>query len=97
MKVYRKIIINMATGKIIKADSYEYSGPVCELKGGRQYVPPLPPPVKEEDPRVAQERERMRIKLKNMKGRRSTMLTGGMGVEEDPLLAKSTLLGGGTK
>jgi len=60
-------------------------------------VAPLPKPVTEDDPRVAEEKERMRIKLKNMKGRQSTLLTGGTGIEEDPLLAKSTLLGGGTK
>jgi len=29
MKVYRKIVLNMATGKIIHEDSYEYSGEVA--------------------------------------------------------------------
>jgi len=61
-------------------------------------VPTLPPaapaPPTEDDEAVkrAAEEERQRIRL--MKGRSSTILTGGSGVLDDPMLMRKTLLGG---
>lgn len=34
MKIYNKIVMNIATGEIIEEDSYEYDGPIAECKGG---------------------------------------------------------------
>lgn len=34
MKIYNRIVIDMRTYAVIEEDSFEYSGPVCELKGG---------------------------------------------------------------
>lgn len=96
MKIFDKILLDIATGDVIETESFDYNGPVVLLKGGGGYVPPLPEPVKEEDPRVVEAQNEMRIRLKNMKGRSSTLLTGGTGVEQEALL-KKPLLGGGSK
>lgn len=34
MKVYRKIVIDIATSRVLEADSFDYEGPVAEAKGG---------------------------------------------------------------
>lgn len=34
MRCYKKLVIDIATGKILRADSYEHYGPVTKLKGG---------------------------------------------------------------
>ena len=65
------------------------------LFGGKTpEVPPVPPAPTKDDPAVkkAAEDERQRIRL--MRGRSSTILTGGTGVIDDPMLMRKTLLGG---
>ena len=56
---------------------------------------PLPEPPKAEDPKRQEEvREKRRITLLNRKGRRSTILTGADGLEDDEsVINKKTLLG----
>ena len=67
----------------------------------RPKMPPLPPPPPapeppseeistEEKERIAKEQARVR---RNRKGRRSTILTGPLGVQEDKEAALDTLLG----
>ena len=34
MKIYRRVVIDIDSGKTIAEDSFEYSGPVAECKGG---------------------------------------------------------------
>jgi len=34
MRVYKKLVIDIASGRILKSDAYEYRGPVAKLKGG---------------------------------------------------------------
>jgi len=54
---------------------------------------PAPPPtVDDAAVKKAAEEERQRIRL--MRGRSSTILTGGTGVIDDPMLMRKTLLGG---
>jgi len=64
---------------------------------GSPKVPALPlepaPPTKDDEViKKAAEEERQRIRL--MRGRSSTILTGGTGVIDDPMLMRKTLLGG---
>ncbi len=56
---------------------------------------PLPEPVKAEDPEREEEvKEKRRKVLLNRKGRRSTILTGADGLEDDDsTVSKKTLLG----
>jgi len=59
-------------------------------------LPPEPPQLasaeNEEAVKKAAEDERQRIRL--MRGRSSTILTGGTGVIDNPMLMRKTLLGG---
>ncbi len=50
-------------------------------------------PSAEDEARRAQEDEDMRRRNRNRKGRRSTILTGPLGVEEEAETEKKTLLG----
>ena len=34
MKIYTKVVMSIATGKILDSESYEYEGPIVLLKGG---------------------------------------------------------------
>jgi hypothetical protein len=34
MKIYNRIVIDMSTGRVEEADTFEYTGPVAECKGG---------------------------------------------------------------
>ena len=34
MKIYNRLVIDIASGKVIEENSYIYSGPICLLKGG---------------------------------------------------------------
>lgn len=34
MKIYRKLILSISTGKTLYAESYDYTGPITQLKGG---------------------------------------------------------------
>ena len=44
MKIYTRVVLDMATSEILEADSYEYDGPVAECKkGGKK--PQTPDPV----------------------------------------------------
>lgn len=40
MKVYTKIVLDMADGRILEEESYEYDGPVAEAKGTVNVPPP---------------------------------------------------------
>jgi len=55
-------------------------------------LPAPPPTVDDAAVKKAAEDERQRIRL--MRGRSSTILTGGTGVIDDPMLMRKTLLGG---
>lgn len=39
MKIYEKIVIDIASGEVIEEKSYEYSGPIAEAKGTKVKVP----------------------------------------------------------
>jgi len=39
MKIYNKVVIDIATGEVIEEDSYEYTGEICHLGGGKVEVP----------------------------------------------------------
>ena len=56
-------------------------------------LPPPPPPPKREDPSVKAAAEKERKRMLAKKGRKSTMLTGGLGVTEDAPVEKTSLLG----
>ena len=43
MKIYNKIVWDKE-GNVIEEDSYEYEGPIVELKGSPPSPPPPPPP-----------------------------------------------------
>lgn len=43
MKIYNKIVWDK-DGNILEEDSFEYEGPVVEMKGGSPSPPPPPPP-----------------------------------------------------
>ena len=43
MKIYTRVVIDMATSEVLEADSYEYDGPLAECKGGKK--PKTPDPV----------------------------------------------------
>lgn len=44
MEIYRKIVINIETGKTVYKDSFEYPGMVAKCKGGGVSAPPKPTP-----------------------------------------------------
>lgn len=45
MKIYRKIVIDIATGHVLSEDSFEYGGPIAEAKAsGQQQASTAPPP-----------------------------------------------------
>lgn len=50
-------------------------------------------PPSAEDPEVQQAAQRELLELKRRRGRKATILTTGMGLEEQPLTGKKTLLG----
>lgn len=35
MKIYRRVVVDIETGKTLEEDAYEYDGPVAEAKGGQ--------------------------------------------------------------
>lgn len=94
MRVYNRVVIDIATNRVIKADSYEYHGPVAMLKGGGSpaIVPP-PEPPKEDDKEIQEAKERENLRIARMKGRQSTILTQGMTLGSADI-AQKTLLGG---
>ncbi len=55
-------------------------------------LPPVPEPVEDKEALEAAARAEEE-RLRKMKGRRSTILTGGGGVEEEAQVEKKTLLG----
>jgi len=59
------------------------------LSSSPELPPPPPPPPTREDPEVVASKERQRLSELRRKGRRSTVLTGGQGVEESELGAVS--------
>jgi len=65
--------------------------------GGGSSPPPIiqaPPPLpKESDAEVKAAKARERERIRKMRGRRSTILTGGQGVQEEAKTGKKSLLG----
>jgi len=94
MRIYRRIILSLATGRVIARQGQEYLGPVAQLKGAEP--PPIPPvqePPELTDPAVEEARRKERELLRRRRGRGSTILTGGLGVTEAAPVARKTLLG----
>jgi len=61
------------------------------------YEPPVPEPevpTAEDEAREAEAKEEARRRDVKRKGRRSTILTGSAGLDEDAEISKKTLLGG---
>ena len=54
----------------------------------------LPEVPDEEDEEVKDAKQKERERLRRMRGRRSTILTGGQGVQGEPALFRKRLLGG---
>jgi hypothetical protein len=44
MKIYTRVVIDMATSEVLEADSYEYYGPIAECKKGGKKIPKAPDP-----------------------------------------------------
>ena len=44
MKIYTRVVIDMATSAVLEADWYEYDGPVAECKGKGGKAPKAPDP-----------------------------------------------------
>lgn len=93
MRIYKRIVIDIATNRVLEADSYEYDGPVAMLKGGGGAIIPAPEPPAEDDKEIQAAKERENLRIARLKGRQSTVLTQGSSIG-DPLLVKKTLLGG---
>ncbi|MFC1567321.1 tail fiber domain-containing protein [Thermodesulfobacteriota bacterium] len=55
MKVYEKVVIDIATGEITEEVSFQYNGLVCECKGGTTVVSPPPPPPSETEVAIQKE------------------------------------------
>lgn len=56
-------------------------------------VQPTPPIPRESDREVTARTAAERDRLRKMKGRRSTVLTGGQGLQEEAQVGKKSLLG----
>ena len=55
--------------------------------------PPPPPPEPAKDPEVEEARSQERHSAKRRRGRQATILTGGLGLTDDPLVQQPKLLG----
>lgn len=87
MKIYKKFVFDMKTGKEIESESFEYDGEVALCKGGwkapRQTYTPAPTPepapekaqTKQIDASQTTARENQRQKAQRAKGIRSSILT----------------------
>ena len=85
---------------IIGGAALAYGGVRGVQAAARSLVPdlPTPPPAPDKpsratDPDVQQSRQREKDRLKGLRGRQSTILTGSGGLTESPTLAPKTLLG----
>lgn len=79
MRVNRKVVIDIASGKVIERDSYQYYGTVAELKGEVEAPPPS---------QAAQDLQRMQTEvLRTSQAEEEAMrpiLYKQMGIERDP-------------
>lgn len=97
MKIYRKLVIDK-NGIIIEANFYDYIGPIsqCGIFEGESSPPPPPPPPPPptlEDPEIEAARAAERVRLRRKKGRRATILTSPLGLQEKAPVQKQPLLG----
>lgn len=98
MKIYEKIVIDMATGETIEEQAYEYAGPVAELKGGKGSVPStttteVTPAPQLPDKGVQQAATDQRTSANAATGAAATILTGPQGDLTEANTQKKTLLG----
>lgn len=63
MKIYTRIVIDLATGRVVEEQSYEYAGAVALAKGGGS-PPPPPPPSEEERALQREQTELLRYQRK---------------------------------
>ncbi len=100
MKIYKKFVFDMKTGKEIESESFEYDGEVALCKGGGKapkHTPPPPPPepapekaqTKQIDESQVTARENQRQKARRANGIRSSILTR----QQDGTGGGNTLLG----
>lgn len=82
MKIYKKFVFDMKTGKEIESESFEYDGEVALCGGGGKASKPTytpPPPEKAQTKQIDESqttaRENQRQKAQRVKGIRSSILT----------------------
>jgi len=93
MRIYTRVIMDMATGRITAADHYEHQGPVALLKGGGggSYVPPPTPPPEDNSAEIEAAAAEARRLARRRAGRSSTILTAGLGASATPGAPKKLL------
>mgnify|MGYP001276031776 CR=1 FL=1 len=78
MKIYNKIVWDK-DGNVIEEDSYDYEGPIVELKGSPPSPPPPPPPPPAPPPTIQREQSPTRTRaLGSMAGRKRARGRGAL-------------------
>lgn len=93
----RRVVMDIATGKIIDRETSHYAGPVAWCKGpdtpDPPKPPPLPPPPTMESIQVKEARWKEREAARRRKGFLSSILTSGLGALGQPQVLRKELFG----
>ena len=102
MRIYKKIIVNMATDEVIEEVFEDYKGLIALCDGGKPDMPNMPPPPPPPRPgqgvseAAAAARKGMQSRLKGAQGWKSMIETGGSGMmkKATTTASKNKLLSG---
>lgn len=99
MKIYNEITIDMKTLEVVGEDSFEYTGPLALACGGGSppdppKPPPPPKPLKDVTASTNTARANQKAKARKSMGQQSTLMTGGLGMDEKAKTSTKKLLGG---
>jgi len=97
MRIYTLTVFDIRTGRVKRAESYEYSGRVDQCGGGKSANVPKAPaaPKTAKDPAIASQEavDAQKQKQKKFMGLASTIVTSGTGLSDKAQVGQKTLLG----